>query len=171
VAAPAMPTGTRNVSLNKVTDSAGDFATLRNLTLNGTSGDLYVPAGTYGAFTVNGTNALVLGVVGATEPSVYNLQSLTLNGSSEVQIVGPVVINLASGVALNGAIGADGHPGWLTLNIASGGLTLNGDAICDGIVIAPSGTVTLNGTSRLTGRVVSDRLTINGNGLLNEVEP
>jgi DNA/RNA endonuclease G (NUC1) len=171
VAAPAAPTGTRNVSLNKVDDSAGDFATLRNLTLNGNSGDVYVPAGTYGAFTVNSHNALVFGEVGATTPAVYNLQSLTLNANSELQIVGPVIINLANGVTVNGAIGADGHPEWLTLNIASGGLTLNNNAICDGIVIAPSGTVIVNGSSRLTGRVVCDYLAINGNGLLNETQP
>jgi hypothetical protein len=38
-------------------------------------------------------------------------------------------------------------------------------------VIAPNGTVTINGNSTLNGGVVADRLTINGNGLLNAVDP
>ena len=78
---------------------------------------------------------------------------------------------MASGLSLNGAIGSEAHPEWLTLNIASGGLTLNGSATCDGVVVAPAGTVTLNGNATLSGRVECDRLILNGNGLLLEVEP
>ncbi|MBI4748019.1 MAG: hypothetical protein HY774_05990, partial [Acidobacteria bacterium] len=55
VAAPPTPTGTRDVSLNNPNDQIGDFATLRNLTLNGNAGTRSVPAGTYGNFTVNGS--------------------------------------------------------------------------------------------------------------------
>jgi DNA/RNA endonuclease G (NUC1) len=171
VAAPPAPLGTRNVSLNNASETLGDFATLRNLTLNGNNITVTVPAGTYGTFTVNGNNRLILGVAGATVPSVYNFQGLTLNGNSEVQVVGPVIINLASGLSLNGGLGSVDHPEWLTLNLAAGGLTLNGNVFCSGIVVAPSGSVTLNGNSTLNGRVVSDRLTINGNGLLVEIEP
>lgn len=171
VAAPPAPLGTRSVSLNNASQSPGDFATLRNLTLNGSNITVTVPAGTYGTLTANGNNRLILGVAGATTPAVYNLQGLTLNGTSEVEVVGPVIINLASGVSLNGGIGDVDHPEWLTLNLAAGGLTLNGNVFCAGTVVAPSGTVTINGNSTLNGRVVCDRLTINGNGLLVEIEP
>jgi len=171
VAAPPAPLGTRSVTLNNASQDAGDFATLRNLTLNGSNIAVAVPAGTYGTFTANGNNRLILGVAGATTPAVYNLQGLTLNGSSEVQVVGPVVINLASGLSLNAGIGDADHPEWLTLNLAAGGLTLNGGAFCSGSVVAPAGTVLINGNSTLNGRVVCDRLTINSNGLLVDIEP
>ncbi len=166
VAAPPAPAGTRNVSLNNPGQSPGDFATLRNLTLNGNGISLAIPAGTYGVLTLNGNNVLTLGTAGAAAPAVYNLQGLTLNGSSRVQIAGPVIINLASGISLNGSIDSAGHPEWLILNLASGGLTLNGNVSCDGYVVAPNGTITINGNSTLDGGVICDRLTINGNGLL-----
>ncbi len=171
VAAPPAPTGTRSVSLNNAGQTPGDFATLRNLTLNGNGFSITVPAGTYGSFTLNGNNVITLGVAGAVAPAVYNLQGLTLNGTSQVKVVGPVTINLASGVTLNGSIGASAHPEWLTLNLATGGLTLNSNVSCSGFVVAPNGSVIINGNSTLTGGAVCDRLTINGNGLLSEVEP
>jgi rhamnogalacturonan endolyase len=166
VVAPPLPAGTRNVSLNNASQSPGDFATLRNLTLNGNGIALALPAGTYGALTLNGNNVLTLGTAGATTPAVYNLQGLTLNGSSSVQVVGPVIINLASGTALNGSIGAAAHPEWLIINVASGGLTLNGNIDCHAYVVTPDGTITINGNSTLNGGVICDRLVINGNGLL-----
>jgi len=166
VAAPPAPTGTRNVSLNNSSQSPGDFATLRNLTLNGNVGQVAIPAGTYGAFTANGGSGFTLGVAGATQPSVYNLQSLTLNGNTDLRIVGPVILNLASGGSINSPVGNEDHPEWLILNIANGGLTLNGNSSCDGYVVAPAGTITINGNSYVNGGVICDRLTINGNGLL-----
>lgn len=168
VAAPAAPTGTRNVSLNSASDSAGDFATIRNLTLNGNAGTRTVPAGTYGAITVNGNSGLVLGIAGSTTPAVYQLQGLTLNGNAQIQIAGPVVIVLGSGVSLNGDVGAAAHPEWLTLNVASGGVTLNGNVTFNGSVVAPNGTVVINGNTTLNGSVVADRLTLNGNSVLNQ---
>src|SRR5688572_26202497 len=41
---PPQPTGTRSVTLTNTTESAGDFATLRNLTLSGGVGQFVVPA-------------------------------------------------------------------------------------------------------------------------------
>lgn len=166
VAAPPAPVGTRNVSINSAGQSPGDFATLRNLTLNGNAGGLAVPPGTYGTFTANGSSRFLFGVAGGSEPQVYNLQGLTLNGSSRLVIVGPVILNLANGTTLNGSAGDLAHPEWLELNIAAGGLTLNGSVAFAGYVTAPEGTVTVNGNSTLTGGVIADRLTINGNGSL-----
>jgi hypothetical protein len=168
VSAPPAPAGTRNVTLNSAGQSAGNFATLRNLTLNSGVGAVTIPAGTYGAFTANGSSSFVLGVAGATVPAVYNLQSLVLNGTSRVTLLGPVIINLANGPTLNGSMGAPGMPDWLELNIASGGLALNGTIAFDGFVLAPNGTVTINGGVVLNGGVIADRLTINSGGRLNE---
>ena len=81
----------------------------------------FVPA----TFDANGTSGFILGEAGATDPVVYNLQRLTLNGNASFL----------------------------------------------GSVVAPSGTVTINGNATLTGHVASDRLTINGNGLLEEATP
>jgi len=168
VPAPPPPAGTRDVVLNGPGGSIGSFETLRNLTLNGGAGTVSVPAGTYGAFTVNGSGTLVLGEAGATTPAVYNLQGLVLNGGSRLTVVGPVVINVAASVTANASIGASAHPEWLELNLAAGGLTVNGGASLSGFVTAPSGAVMINGA--LTGGLAADRLTVNGGGLLRVVD-
>ena len=83
-------------------------------------------------------------------------------------MVGPVILNVASGVILNCASASgppSSNPGWLRLNISSGGFILNGQGAFNGFVVAPSGTVIINST--LNGGVVSDRLIINGGGFLN----
>ncbi len=164
VVAPAAPTGTRSVSLNKARQDPGDFATLRNLTLSGNAGTVAVPPGAYGSFTVNGQGGLILGVADSTEVAVYDLQSLTLNGKVAVEIVGPVALRLAGGLSLNGTLGNAEHPEWLELSVHAGGLTINGNGAVHGNVTAPNGAVTING--ELHGRVTTDRLTINGSGLL-----
>lgn len=171
VPVPPAPTGLRDVTLNAAGQDAGDFATIRNLTLNGNAGAVAVPAGTYGALTASGGTRLVLGTAGATEPEVYNLQQLTLNGSGSLELAGPVIVNLANGLTLGGSAGAAANPEWLDLSIAAGGLTLNGQATFHGFVTAPNGTVAINGNATLNGGVVADRLVINGNGLLSEQLP
>jgi hypothetical protein len=75
VVAPPTPTGMRTVSLTSSGQSAGDFATLRNLTVNCSGMYVAVPPGTYGNFTANGNCGFVLGVAGSTQPAVYNLQA------------------------------------------------------------------------------------------------
>ncbi|MET0553337.1 MAG: MBG domain-containing protein [Vicinamibacteria bacterium] len=164
VPAPAPPSGTRDVVLNAPGQSPGDFATVRNLTLNGGAGTVAVPPGAYGAFVANGGSALVLGVAGAIEPSLYDLRSLTLNGGAALRVAGPVVLTVGSAVTLNGAAGDASNAGWLALRVASGGVTVDGSGALNGRVTAPAGGVVVNGTLR--GRVEADRLTVNGNGVL-----
>ena len=167
--APPAPAGTRNVTLNTSSQTAGDFATLRNLTLNSNVGQVAIPPGTYGSFSANGNSGFVLGVAGSAVPAVYNLQGLTLNSSSTVQIVGPVILTVANSVAFNGVAGNSTHPEWLVLQISSGGVTLNTGSTVYANVFAPNGTVTIN--SALFGVVSSDRLTINSNGALTQPTP
>jgi uncharacterized protein len=169
VSAPPQPTGTRSVSLNNASQSPGDFATLRNLTLNSNVGQVVVPPGTYGNFTANSSGGFTLGVAGSSTPVVYNLQNLTLNSNTTLQVVGPVILVVKNGISVNGSMGNSAHPEWLRLKIASGGLTLNSNATVNGYVEAPSGTVTLNSSSRLTGGLTSDRLTLNSNSLVKSV--
>jgi rhamnogalacturonan endolyase len=165
VAPPPSPTGTRDVVLNNAGQSAGNFATIRNLTLNSNAGLRAVPPGTYGTFVANGSSGFILGVAGSTTASAYNLQGLTLNSGASLQVVGPVTLTLANGVTLNSSAGNAANPQWLTVAIASGGLTLNSGATLHGLVTVPLGTVTLNGS--LNGRVRADRLVVNGAGSLS----
>lgn len=164
VAPPPIPSGTRNVTINNASQSIGDFGTLRNLTLNSNAGLRAIPPGTYGNFTANSGSGFTLGIVGSSSPSAYNLQSLVLNSNSQLQIVGPVILTLPSGVTLNASAGVENSPGWLNLRIASGGLILNSSRNFYGNVLAPNGTITING--KLVGSIVSDRLVINSSGRL-----
>ena len=166
VNAPPAPSGTRSVSLNGPGQNAGDFTSLRNLTLNGNAGQVVIPPGVYGDFTANGNSGFTLGIAGAVQPAAYALQRLTLNGNSELRVAGPVVLTLANGVTLNGTAGSSTYSAWLTLKIAAGNLTLNGNVVFHGYVVAPAGTVTINGNSQLIGGVAADRLVLNGAGFL-----
>ena len=166
IAAPPPTTNTRDLKLNKSSDSAGNFSTVRDLTVNGNVGSVAVPAGTYRDFTVNGNNGLVLGAAGATQPAVYNLRNLVLNGNSQLAIVGPVILNVSQNVTFNGDVGNSDHPEWLALNLYSGDLTLNGTVSLFGYVVAPAGDVTINGNGSLSGGLICDTLTMNGNGQL-----
>jgi rhamnogalacturonan endolyase len=172
VSAPASPTGTRSVILNNSNSPIGDWATVRNLTLNGNAGQIVVPAGAYGDFMANGGSGFTLGVAGAVLPSVYHFQRLTLNSQARIDVVGPVIVVVANSVSVNGGvIGNADHPTWLTFNIHAGGLTLNGGAGVFGYVAAPRGTVMVNGNCQIVGGLASDRLTINSNGRLRLLAP
>jgi rhamnogalacturonan endolyase len=168
VNAPPAPAGTRNVVLNNASQSVGDWNTVRNLTLNSNVGPVTVPPGNYRSFAANGGSSFVLGVEGATEPSVYAFQNITLNSQAGISVVGPVIVTLANGMNVNGgAVGATDHPEWLTLNVSAGGVTLNSGAGVFGYVSAPAGTVNVNGNCLLEGGLAADRLTVNSNGMLH----
>ena len=170
VTAPGAPLGTRVVTINTPTDSTGDFATLRDLTLNSRAGAVAMPPGSYGSVVVNGNSTLVLGVAGATIPAEYAFESLAANADRAIRVVGPVVITFVHDITLNGSIGEATRPDWLTLQFHAGGLTVNSRATVDGSVIAPNGTVTINGSTRIRGSIVADRLVINANGTLEDRE-
>ena len=168
VAAPDTPLGLHGTIVNSPHMIISDFTALRNITLNGNVGLFAIPAGAYDSLTANGGSGFIFGTAGATEPSVYHLQHLTINGNATLQIVGPVIIRLANGINLNGNAGAAGNPDWLKFEIANGDLTLNGNVSLSGHVVAPNGTVTLNGNAVLLGTVTADHLTLNGNSLLDQ---
>jgi RHS repeat-associated protein len=166
VSAPPTPAGTRSVTITAAGQSAGAFATLRNLTLNGNVGQYSIPAGTYGDFTANAASGFTLGTAGAQQAAVYNFQHLTFNGAAQLRVLGPVIVTVANGFIGNGSLGSSTNSSWLTLKISSGSFTVNGSCSVYGFVFAPSGTVTINGSSQLIGGSVSDRLTVNTGGLL-----
>ncbi len=168
VAAPSAPVGTRTVVLDNASQSAGDFTTLRNLTLNGSVGPVAIPPGVYGTFVANDGNSFVLGVPGGVDPAMYQFQALTMNGGSRLEIVGPVFLTLAGSTVFNAPAGAPEHPEWLTLAVAVGGVTLSGGVAFHGHIVAPSSTVTLNGSAEVNGSVQSDGLVVNGGALLRQ---
>ncbi len=165
---PPGPGGRRCVVLRRRGETAGDFATLRDLTLEGEAGSIAVPAGTYGVFTARGGTGFILGVAGATTPAVYNFQGLALGHGSILDVVGPVVVTVDGSFALerSSTMGAAGHPEWLRLRVSGGGLTVEGESRVHAHLEAPAGTVALNGHSQLVGTVAADRLVVNGNSLL-----
>jgi RHS repeat-associated protein len=171
---PTPPLGTRDVTLNNAGQSAGEWTTLRNLTLSGQAGAITVPPGTYGAFASGSHNAFVFGVANSTQPAIYNLESLALTGSSELILNGPVILTVKNGVTLVGStIGAAANPRQLLLRVSSNNtdaVKVSGTSVLYGIVRAPQGTVTIEGHGRLRGTVSCDRLVVNGAGILQITE-
>ena len=94
------------------------------------------------------------------------MQTLTMNSSSQLRVVGPVILVLGNSLTVNGPSGLSTHPGWLTLKIASGSLTLNTGSTLSAMVIAPKSAVTINSTCTLTGNLICDRLTLNSGSVL-----
>ena len=172
IANPPQPTGTRDVALNRGQDP-GDFATIRNLIVNSGYGQLLIPQGTYGAFSANSSSGFTFGVAG--QSTVYNLQSLTLNSNSKLEILGSVTINIQGNVSLSSqtTMGDINSPALLSLNISQGSLTLNSNSTLSGVVKAPNGQVSLNANSILKGLLTCDRLVANSNskiqGLITDV--
>ncbi len=170
VAVPPAPAGTRSVQLTRAGASPGDFATLRDLTLTGAAGHVTVPAGNYGTFRATG-GGFVLGVAGALEPSVYSFDSLTLTGTGDILVVGPVIVTLANGATFNTTVGNPLRPDFLVLRTANGGVTLSGTAVVHGSIVAPKGTVTLSGKTEVRGTVTADRVSVSGDSQIVEPAP
>lgn len=63
-------------------------------------------------------------------------------------------------------MGVAANPLWLNLNVAAGGVKLNGGSSLFGLVRAPAGEVSLEGNTLLQGSVQCDRLALNGNSTL-----
>jgi hypothetical protein len=164
VPVPPAPLGAVDVVLTSPGDTVADFTTLRNLTVKEGVGQVSVPPGTYGVLAAAGGSGFTLGSAGDTVPVVYNLQGLVLKEGSQLQVAGPVILNVGTDVVLSGWVGSASAPAWLTVNV-TGSLTLNG-ATLNGYVFAPSGTVALRVGSTLTGGVVADRLLIRGGAAL-----
>lgn len=164
---PPAPTGTRNVSVNpgNVSGQIGSWSTVLNLTLNSSVGAVTVPAGNYGTFTANSGTSFVLGTTGATTPSTYSFDGLTLNSTSSFVINGPVIIQVKNSVTVNSGcvFGNPQNPSWTSLKITNSGLTINSNGILYGFVEAPTSSVTING--KLVGSVISsNQLTVNSGG-------
>jgi rhamnogalacturonan endolyase len=167
VPTPPSPQGTRKVTVSQPGQPLGDFATLRDLTLNSNAGAYAIPNGTYGTFIVNNGSTIVLGVAGSTTPRVYNFQELKFSGG-RLQLNGPVLINVKKDCSVNAGsvVGSVEQPRWLNMKISQGGLVVNGSGVFHGGIVAPSGTVTVNGL--LNGDATCKRLLLNPGGIISE---
>src|SRR5215213_2091676 len=177
VSTPPAPAGTRDVAISHAGEQIGDPSTLRNLAMSGSAGTIAVPPGTYGQFSVSGRNVLVFGDAISQTPTIYNLEELTLTGSSELRLAGPIVLTVKNRVTLSGStLGAADNPKRLLLKLATpladteDALKVSGSAVLYGIVRAPQGTITIEGTGRVRGTVACNYLFINGNGVLQITE-
>jgi hypothetical protein len=173
---PPQTNGTRDVTLTTAGQSAGDFATVRDLTLGGSIGEVSVPPGTYRRLAASGVNTFVLGQTGATAPSVYNLDSLALGDGATLRVAGPVRLNVSKTVSLTtgGKAGDATDALRLAINVAAAGVTtaavtVAGGSTLSAVVRAPSGQVTIDGNGKLNGTVFCDRLSVNGNSILHGV--
>lgn len=172
VAAPRTPAGTRDVTVNQPGQDLGDPTTLRNLTLNRAAGSAALPPGVYGTVSLSADTVLVLGRADAVEPGVYEFTRVTLNSGAAIQVLGPVVVRLGEDLQINGgSVGSPEHAGWLRLELARAGVSLNSGAALHGEVLAPAGAVVVNRSAVLRGRVTADRFTVNSGGLLDGVIP
>lgn len=167
ISPPPQPQGNTNLSLNPG-QIVSDFSNIRDLTLNSNYGQLIVPEGTYGGFTANTNAGFTFGIEG--ENTTYNLQSLTLNSSAQLQVRGNVTINVANifNLGTPSTLGDENNPIGLTLNISGSNLNLNTNVKIYGVVQAPQATVNVNSGALLKGLLVCDRLNLNG-GLIENL--
>lgn len=170
---PPAPAGTRDVTITQSSQSAGDFATLRDLTLSGNAGAVAVPPGTYRRFKASGQSAsFIFGVAGATTPAVYNLQDLDLQGSTALTLAGPVTLTIGDKLDLSGSaqMGSASDVFLLTVNVAAGNVAgnvqLSGNSKIHALLRAPSSRASLDGHSQLIGRLYCDDLELRGDGLV-----
>jgi hypothetical protein len=165
VTPPPRPTGRREVTLSRARQSAGDFATLRDLEVKEGVGDIVVPPGTYGEFKVHGRNALVLGLAGSATPVKYAFQKLELKSNADLRVVGPVIVTLDDGWEIDAAtVGVAAHPEWLEIRFASEGLELKEGARVYAEILAPRGKVEIGNHAELTGGIEAARLTVRRHG-------
>jgi RHS repeat-associated protein len=176
LAAPPTPTGTRDVILKQSGQGYGDASTLRDLTLTGSVGQVAVPPGTYRQFTADSHTTLLLGVANPAQTTVYNFQDLRLNGGSALRLAGPVKINVANHVILDGTsiMGMESASRWLKLDVAgdNGGdnqdkVSTRGGSALYAIIRTPLGRITVGGNSLLRGAVACDYLDVSGSGVLH----
>ena len=160
VSAPLSPSGKSSVTVTSPGQVPASFAGVKDLALASGAVNVTVPPGAYGNLSAASGTGFTFGIPGSTKPAKYDLASLTLDSAAFLRIAGPVALTLGSGLTLSGLAGLPSNPNALSINIASGDLTLNSSASLYAIVRAPQGLVTLKENSLLKGSVACDRLTV-----------
>jgi hypothetical protein len=150
-AVPA-PAGTRKVKINQASDveSIGDWATVRDLTVNAPDVTIDVPPGNYDSVILNGPCVIRFSA------GEYNFASgLSIHQSSSVQVAGPASVTLGTSFQTNGGkiLAATGTaPHQIKLNILGNTVNLAGDAQLQALVRAIGSHVQLAGNSVIRGQ-------------------
>ena len=117
--------------------------------------------GAYGNVTFKGTVTLTGGTVA--NPAIYNINSLTLNGSATLVITGPVVINLAGQPNVSPVLDMTGGnfsnttflPSDFVINYGgSGAMTVTGGTNAFAVINAPNSAITMKGGSNFYGQIL-----------------
>jgi hypothetical protein len=157
--------GTANPLLTPYTPPSPPFPTnpVPPTAVSTINGNNTLAPGTYGSLKVTG-GTTTLGVAGSNVPAVYTVNSLSVSGGGQINIVGPVIINInysGNGDAIN--LGGNGFVNAVNPPIASsfvinyggpGNVQVNGGAQAFAIINAPNAGVTLNGGSNFFGQVL-----------------
>ncbi|RPJ61420.1 MAG: hypothetical protein EHM23_07000 [Acidobacteria bacterium] len=165
------PAGTRTVTVQTTADIAniGDWATVRNLTVNGTNLTVDVPPGNYGQFILNGNGTLRF------SGGEYNFATaFTINGTSRVEVSGACVITTAGSFTMNGAnlVAAGVHPSQVRFNVLGTSVILNFASQINAMLRAPNAQLTLNGSAAIIrGQALADRLILNAGKIIGDVLP
>jgi len=175
IAAPPSPDSSGSTSLNSHPASPLNASQYSTITLNSSGvGDVSLNAGHFANLTANNNTAFVLG--DPLHPDVtqyYSFQSLTLNSSSDLKVVGKVIVTVAGTINLNSGsvLGNSAHPEWLQLQFSSGNMNANSGSTVYGQLVDPTGSVTFNAGSTFNGSVTTNSLTINSDSVVFSLPP
>jgi hypothetical protein len=164
--APPTPAGTVDLLVTSPRPQVADFSVVRDIHLVGNVGDVAVPPGTYGKISAVGRADLVIGVAGATTPSLYQVQSIELAGESRLVLAGPVLLRVDHKVEFQGAVGAPAQPELLRIELHRGEAILEGRSVVGGHILAPAAKVILRAGAELHGRVIAHELEIHPDAAL-----
>lgn len=151
-------------SLTVITTGTTDLSINGNKTFSATT------SANFDDVTVGGT--LKLGNPNTT--TYYNFNSLTVNGSGQVELLGPVVLSFKNSTTLNNVVGTSVvvsgttqalHPDWLTIYSQSS-LTINGGGGIYGKKIVSNSSVEINGFITLSEGIIANTVGVNGGGRL-----
>jgi hypothetical protein len=175
IAAPPSPDSSGSTSLNSPPGTALSASNFSTITINSSNvGDVSLNAGHYANLTANNGTAFVLGDPNNPDVTqVYSFQSLNLNSSSDLKIVGKVIVTVAGTINLNSGsvLGNSAHPEWLQLQFSSGNMNANSGSTVYGQLVDPTGSVTFNAGSTFSGSVTTNSLTINSDSVVFSLPP
>lgn len=181
--APAFPTidppppsdSNGSLSLNNPPSGPISASQYANVNINTSAvGDVRLNSGNYGNLNANNGTAFVLGDPDNPEVTqYYSFKSLNLNSSSDLKIVGKVIITLSGSININNGsvLGNPDHPDWMQLQFSSGNLDANSGSAIYGQIVIPTGGVSFNAGSIFQGSVTANNLTINSNSVVFNLPP
>lgn len=125
--------------------------------------------GDYSSVTLANGAQITIGIPGATQPSQYVFDALSMQNNVRINVVGPVVLTLNPGVANtvtlgNGVVfGNSSRPEWLQINMFTGNFTVGQGSALYGSILNPNGTVSFQQNASFVGGVTAKYINILNN--------